>query len=350
VATSKELTPRRKGAENAEMDAFRRLSILCASPLREFFALSGRQIMISGTLHSSAQGQLSIGAHMLRLLILACSVFCAHVLLGAEPEAILLWPNGAPGSEGKTTPEVIELTSSGERNVTQIHKPSLTPYLPAAGKGNGAAIVIAPGGGHSKLCVDHEGHNLARWLAERGTAAFVLKYRLAREKDSTYTLEKDAVGDMQRAIRLVRSRAKEWNIEANKVGALGFSAGGELAFMAAMQDGNGDAQAADEIDRQNARPDFQCLIYPGKSSRIEVTKDMPQAFIVCGYGDRQDIAHGMAEVYLKFKDAGVPAELHIYAAAGHGFGVRDSNRGAVSHWPNRLDEWLADKVVKSPRS
>jgi endo-1,4-beta-xylanase len=287
---------------------------------------------------------------MLRLLLSIVALLATNVLLAAEPEAILLWPNGAPGSEGKTAPEVIELTSSGERNVTQIHKPSLTPYLPAAGKGNGAAIVIAPGGGHSKLCVDHEGHNLARWLAENGTAAFVLKYRLSREKDSTYSLEGHAVGDMQRAIRLVRSRAKEWNIDPKKIGALGFSAGGELAFMAAMQDGNSEANATDDIDKQNARPDFQCLIYPGKSSRIEVTKGMPQAFIVCGYGDRQDIAHGMAEVYLKFKDAGVPAELHIYAAAGHGFGVRDSTRGAVSHWPDRLNEWLADKVVKFPRS
>src|SRR4029078_6555672 len=122
---------------------------------------------------------------------------------------------------------------------------------PVAAKGNGAAIVIAPGGGHSKLCVDHEGHNLARWLAERGTAAFVLKYRLAREKDSTYTLEENAVGDMQRAIRLVRSHAKDGNIDPKKIGALGFSAGGELAFMAAMQDGNGDSSAGDEIDRQN---------------------------------------------------------------------------------------------------
>jgi endo-1,4-beta-xylanase len=173
---------------------------------------------------------------------------------------------------------------------------------------------------------------------------------LSREKDSTYTLERHAVGDMQRAIRLVRSRAKEWHIDPAKVGALGFSAGGELAFIAAMQDGKSESAAADEIDRQNARPDFQCLIYPGKSSRISVTKDMPQAFIICGFGDRQDIAHGMAEVYLKFKDAGVPAELHIYAAAGHGFGVRQSTSGAVGRWPERLDEWLADRVLKSPRS
>ena len=285
---------------------------------------------------------------MLRYSVTTLAILFAPLLAAAEPQATMLWPNGAPGSEGKTAEEAVEVTRSGERNITQIHKPSLTPYLPAAGNANSAAIVIAPGGGHSKLCIDHEGHNLARWLAERGIAAFVLKYRLSREKDSTYTLEGHAVGDMQRAIRLVRSRAKEWNVDPQKVGALGFSAGGELAFMAAMQPGSGSSATSDEIDKQSGRPDFQCLIYPGKSSRIAVDKDMPQAFIVCGYGDRQDIAHGMAEVYLKFKDAGVPAELHIYAAAGHGFGVRDSTRGAVAHWPARLEEWLADKVLKEP--
>jgi acetyl esterase/lipase len=285
---------------------------------------------------------------LLAVPLVALILITAPQLSAAEPEAILLWPQGAPGSEGKSADEAVEVTRSGERNITQVHKPSLTPYLPAADKESGAAIVIAPGGGHSKLCVDHEGHNLARWLADHGTAAFVLKYRLSREKDSTYTLEEHAVGDMQRAIRLVRSRAAEWKIDPAKVGALGFSAGGELAFMAAMQTGQGDPAASDEIEHQSARPDFQCLIYPGKSARIEVAQDMPQAFIVCGYGDRPDIAVGMAEVYLKFKEAGVPAELHIYSAAGHGFGVRDSASGAVARWPDRLNEWLADRVLKSP--
>src|SRR5688572_11235903 len=98
---------------------------------------------------------------MLRYSLAALAFLSASILVAAEPPAILLWPNGAPGSEGKTAEEAVEVTRSGERNITQIHKPSLTPYLPAAGKANGAAIVIAPGGGHSKLCIDHEGHNLA---------------------------------------------------------------------------------------------------------------------------------------------------------------------------------------------
>ncbi len=283
---------------------------------------------------------------MLRLFTVCLTIVFAQTLVAAEPQSVLLWPNGAPGSEGKTAEEVVETTGSGERNITSVHKPSLTPYLPDADKANGVAIVIAPGGGHSKLCMDHEGHNLAKWLAEHGVAAFILKYRLCREKDSSYTLEGHAVADMQRAIRLVRNQAKEWHVNPKRVGALGFSAGGELAFLAAMQEGLGDHAAADVVDKENARPDFQCLIYPGKSDRIAVTKGMPQAFIVCGYGDRKDISHGMAEAYLKFKEAGVPAELHIYSAAGHGFGVRNSNKGAAARWPSRLEEWLADNVLK----
>jgi endo-1,4-beta-xylanase len=282
---------------------------------------------------------------MNRILAVGLVLLCSRAITAAEPLPILLWPNGAPGSEGKTDDEKVETTPGGERNVTCVHKPSITPYLPEARKGNGVAIVIAPGGGHSKLCMDHEGYNLAKWLAERGTAAFVLKYRLSLEKDSTYTLDEHAVGDMERAIRLLRSRAAEWKIDPKKVGALGFSAGGELVFLAAMKDDKGDPKATDPIETQSGKPDFQCLIYPGKSNRIVVTKEMPQAFIVCGYGDRQDISHGMAEVYLKFKEAGVPAELHIYSAAGHGFGVRPSNKGAASRWPSRLEEWLDDKVL-----
>jgi endo-1,4-beta-xylanase len=273
-------------------------------------------------------------------------IFVVRNAACAEPEPILLWTSGAPGSEGKTAEEVVETLPSGERNISNVHKPSLIPYLPEAGKGTGVAIVIAPGGGHSKLCMDHEGHNLARKLAADGITAFILKYRLCREKDSTYTLEGHAVADMQRAIRLVRQRASEWKVDAHRIGALGFSAGGELAFLSAMNEGKGDPAAADEIDRQSGRPNFQCLIYPGKSNLITVNKETPQAFIVCGYGDRKDISHGMAEAYLKFKEAGVKCELHIYSAAGHGFGVRENSKGAAARWPARLEEWIEDNVKK----
>lgn len=259
-----------------------------------------------------------------------------------EPKEILLWPNGAPGSEGKTGQEKVRIAETGDHVVSGIHHPSITPYLPVKNKATGAAVIIAPGGGHTELWIDHEGYTLARWLSERGIAAFVLKYRLAREPNSTYTIDEHEVGDMQRAIRLVRSRAKEWNIDTSRIGVMGFSAGGEVAGLSAMRFDSGKENATDAIDRENSRPDFQALIYPGGSARFEVAKNSPPLFLVGGYKDRADIAEGIANVYLKYKRAGIPAELHIYANVGHGFGVRATNKGAVAGWPDRFTEWLSD--------
>ncbi len=274
--------------------------------------------------------------------LLALSLLPATILSANQPKEIPLWPDSAPGSEGKSGPEAARVTPSGERVVSNVHRPSITPYLPPKEKSTGAAVIIAPGGGHRELWADHEGHNIARWLSSRGVAAFVLKYRLAREANSTYTVDDHALADLQRAIRLTRSRAQEWGVNPSRVGVMGFSAGGELAALASMRFDGGNKEAADAIERESSRPDFQALIYPGSSRRFAPIKDSPPVFIVCGYGDRPDISQGMAEVYLKFKQVGVPAELHIYASAGHGFGVRDNNTKAVGKWPVRFEEWLGD--------
>jgi endo-1,4-beta-xylanase len=260
-----------------------------------------------------------------------------------EPAAVVLWPDGAPGARADGGETAVRIAEGGERVLSNIHQPTLTPYLPDNGSATGCAVIIAPGGGHRELWSDHEGHNLARWLRDRGIAAFVLLYRLAREDESTYTVDEHALGDLQRAIRLVRSRADEWRVKPDRVGVIGFSAGGELAALAAMRGDAGQADADDPISRQSSRPDFQALIYPGRSERFTVAEDAPPLFIVCGYNDRPDISRGMAELYLKYKDAGVPAELHIYAEAGHGFGVRASDRGAHASWPERFKDWLGDR-------
>jgi acetyl esterase/lipase len=275
-----------------------------------------------------------------------CGLF-AFVLLNAmsavtEPTEILLWPNGAPGSEGKADPEKMRVTDQGDIVISSVNKPSITPYIPTAEKATGAAVVIAPGGGHAELWISHEGYTLAHWLQEHGIAAFVLKYRLAHEKNSTYTVDKDELADMQRAIRLVRNRAKGWGIDTSKIGVMGFSAGGELAGLAAMKFSPADKSAVDPIDRESDRPDFQGLIYPGNLSRLEITKNSPPAFIAAGYQDRADISEGVARLYLKFKEVKVPAELHIYANIGHGFGIRKSNQGAVTLWPEEFRLWLFD--------
>ena len=260
------------------------------------------------------------------------------------PKEIPLWPNGAPGSEGKTAPEKVVTSANGERQVSSINNPSITPFLPAKESANGAAVLVIPGGGHRVLCVDHEGENVARFLTAHGIAAFVLKHRLAREEGSTYTIAEHAFADTERAMRLIRSRAAEWNVDPARLGAIGFSAGGELVALIAMKSSDGQADAADPIDRQNARPAFQALIYPGRSGDILPTKDAPPAFLACGEKDRQDIAEGLAETYLRFKRAGASAELHVYAGVGHGFGLRDGMKGPIAAWPERFAEWLDSRA------
>src|SRR6266404_9561247 len=172
------------------------------------------------------------------------------ILLASElPKEIPLWPDGAPGSEGKTNKEVIGVSKSGEISVWSIHNPSLTPYLPPKDKATGTALLVIPGGGHRNLAITHEGYNVAEWLSEHGIAAFVLKHRLARETNSTYKIEVEALADTQRAMRYIRSRAQEWGIDPARIGAIGFSAGGELVNMACARFDNGKADSSDPIER-----------------------------------------------------------------------------------------------------
>jgi acetyl esterase/lipase len=266
----------------------------------------------------------------------------AAALHADTPKEILLWPNAAPGSEGKDTPEVVTTDAGGEVRVNNVNKPTLTPFLPAGGKGNGAAVIVAPGGGHSVLCMTHEGFNPAKWLADHGTAAFVLKYRLAKEPGSTYTVDDHAVADMSRAVRYVRSHAAEFGLRPNAIGVMGFSAGGEVCAIAAMRFDSGKADATDLLEKVSSRPDFQALIYPGRSQRIEPIKESPPAFLAASAKDREDISEGLLPVYLKFKRAAVPVELHLYSSGGHGFGLRDGKSAPVHAWIERLDEWMRD--------
>jgi endo-1,4-beta-xylanase len=262
-----------------------------------------------------------------------------------------LWPNGAPGSEArKNEPE--KTTGS---NVSNIHNPSLTVYLPAKDSATGAAVIVAPGGGHQRHAIQHEGYNVAQWLADHGVAAFILKYRLAKDEANPagspqpYTVDRDALADAQRAFRLVRSRAQEWGVRPDAIGIIGFSAGGEVALLAATRGTDAKLQPTDAVDRQSARANFFGLIYPGGLPRtdIELTKETPPAFLAAGYGDRQNISEGLAEFYLKCKRAGVLAELHMYAGAGHGFGVRDTNKSPSGAWIARFHEWMADRKFLS---
>lgn len=271
-----------------------------------------------------------------------------------HPSALPLWPNGAPGSEArKDEPEAISWRQEPDivfPVISNIHQPSLTPYFPDRARATGAAVIIAPGGGHMQLTIDREGYELARWLADRGVAAFVLKNRLARDGSNPpntpqpYKIEVHALADMQRAIRLVRARAAEWRLKPDRIGVVGFSAGGELALLAALRHDAGKPDAEDPIERVSSRPDFFAPIYPGglAGRDTEIAKDRtPPAFLLCAYDDR--MPEQLATFFLALRRAGVPAELHIYGRGGHGFGVRaDRPEYAVSAWPQRFVDWLGD--------
>ncbi len=275
-------------------------------------------------------------------------LICFRGIVSAQPQAILLWPNGVPGSDGRTSgsknsedsEETIRVNEYGEHIVSGIHQPAIIPYLPTREKATGAAVIVAPGGGHKELWMDHEGYSVAKWLSDHGVAAFILKYRLAREPGSAYTIEGSALPDIKRAIRLVRSRASEWELNPEHIGVMGFSAGGELAALASTRYDEGTSSAADPVERENSKPAFQALLYPAIPHDMKVSKETPAAFLACGEDDRPEIAQGLPELYLALKRASVSAELHVYAGVGHGFGIRQNNGPAVSLWPQLFLDWL----------
>ena len=268
---------------------------------------------------------------------------------GGQSQVVTLWSSGAPDSAVKFSPETVRLNDEGEHIVSNVHAPSLSVFLPAPGKATGAAVVVVPGGGHTELWMDHEGYHVAQFLAAHGVAAFVLKYRLARAKDSTYTVEGSALADVQRAIRLVRSRSLEWHLDPDHVGVMGFSAGGELAALAATHYDAGAMSSADPVERQSSRPAFQALFYPAIPQGLTPSKQTPPAFLAVGADDQPAISQGTATLYAALRKAGVPAELHNYTGVGHGFGLRSRNMGPVAEWPRTFVEWLDKRgFTKSP--
>jgi acetyl esterase/lipase len=282
------------------------------------------------------------------VLLFASSAIAVH-----NGDSTPLWPNGAPGSETMANrPEILTPPAKpgDSTHVSGIHNPSLLVYLPPKDKTTGAAMIVAPGGGHQFLSIDTEGTNVAEWLNSVGVAAFVLKYRLAREPGSSYKVDVHPYADAQRAIRMIRARAGEWSVDASRVGIMGFSAGGEVAMMASTRFDSGNADAVDPIERQSSRPNFQILIYPGlqadkiQADGFQVTKDTPPTFMLAADNDKGP-STAIPALYLALKSAGVPAEIHIYNSGGHGFGLRqpDPRPNVIySTWASRLQEWMAD--------
>lgn len=262
---------------------------------------------------------------------------CAGAL--AQVAAIALWPDGAPGSERRRN----EAEVMRDTYVSNVHAPSLTVVKADARHANGAAIIVVPGGGHRILVMQNEGMLPAKALNRMGVTAFVLKYRLARDAGSSYTIDGDGAADLRRAVRWVRAHASEYGIDPRRVGVMGFSAGGELVSLVADNPAPASTCAGDAIDKLSARPDFQVLVYPGPLGvPAKAVQNAPPAFIVAGSNDKCCAPPALA-LYQQLVAAGVSAELHMYADTDHGFNLAQrSERISIQHWPDRLADWLSD--------
>lgn len=278
---------------------------------------------------------------MLTTLLAAAAAF------QIQPIRIPLWANGAPGSEAhKGEPE-----QAKDWWVKNIHDPSINVFLPPADKRTGAAVLIFPGGGHNQLVYPPEGVEPAQYLASQGIVAIAVKYRLFREQGSTYTFENATVPDSYRAMRVVRAHAAEWGIDKNKIGAMGFSAGGENVSGIAFGPGLGDLNSADPIEKESGRPDFIVEIYPGPLGiPAEIPKNPPPAFLLISNDDdgHMDPVLRLMNGYRKVKGS---LEAHVYTLGGHGFNMGNRSKlDSIKTWPQRLTDWLADTGISKQKS
>jgi acetyl esterase/lipase len=274
-------------------------------------------------------------------------LFVIPVTLMAQdkPAVIPLWPKGAPGFENRRN----EPEQAKDYWVKNIHNPSLTVFLPPAGKANGAAVVVCPGGGHRLLVYTAEGIDPAKYLSNLGVTVFVLKYRLGRDTLSPYKIDVHAKQDGYRAMRLVRSKAAEYGLDANRIGMMGFSAGGEVVDMVAYGQGKGDQSAPDPIDRLNARPNFLIQIYPGPGYIPDVLPaDAPPVFLLAA-NDDACCSVSVVKLLERYRAAKIPVELHLYTQGDHGFNMGNRSKlQSISTWPQRMADWLTDNGYLNP--
>jgi acetyl esterase/lipase len=281
------------------------------------------------------------------------------IALADKPLVVKLWPGKAPEETGtigaekvvmspKLSRKQVEVTEP-TRMVTNVTKPTITIYRPAKDKDTGTAVLICPGGGYWNLFWQLEGEEVAAWLNSLGVTGIILKYRVPRRPDEPKgEPARRPLQDAQRAVSLVRSKAREWGIHPKRIGMVGFSAGGHLAIATAMSFDKRTYRPIDDIDKVSCRPDFAILVYSGYlkakdkdelAPGLRIPARTPPIFLAHGGDDIISPPEHSVIMYLALKRAGVPAELHIYAGAAHDFGVRRSDR-PCSTWTESCARWL----------
>ncbi len=291
----------------------------------------------------------------------------SHITMAQD--VIKLWPDAAiPNAiPGKTVTEKSETGADGILRISDVTVPTLTVYPATGANATGAAIMICPGGGYWILAASHEGSDVAKWFTERGITAFVLKYRLPNDQIMTHPEEVPLLDAMQ-GMKLIRQRAAQYKVDPNKIGIMGFSAGGHLASTLSTHYFRTNEAAATSAARPNAaRPNFAILLYPvitfgakahagsrekllGKnpsaeqiayySNELQVTDQTPPTLLVHATDDNVVPVENSIDYYMALKKAHVPAEMHLYPSGGHGFGLRTVGKGSVANWPDACQGWL----------
>jgi acetyl esterase/lipase len=284
---------------------------------------------------------------LLTLFVASFFVFTSHA-----DEPIKLWPNGAPGEKGDIGPER-DMTAPTDHNVAgkpverlgNVSVPTITVYRPHKWKDTGTAVVVCPGGGYRILAIDLEGREICHWLNSIGVTGVLLKYRVPSQQGTDRSGA--PLQDVQRAIGMVRSHAEDWHIAPNRIGVLGFSAGGHLSALVSTFYDKRAYPTVDSADEFSCRPDFTVLVYPaylldkhggGLSPEFNVTSNTPPTFIVQAEDDHVPI-EGDLYYYMALKKANVLAEMHLFPVGGHGYGLRPTDK-AVTSWPKLAEDWM----------
>lgn len=282
----------------------------------------------------------------IKVMLTLCSFFFSLVFVAQaqNDELIRIWPDKVPGETAPKHPAVVTDNHSGDvTRLTDVTDPTLKVFLPDEKVNNGAAVIVCPGGGYRILAIDKEGYEVAEWLNTLGYTAFVLEYRVPQKQEG-------ALNDIQRAIRIVRSGANEWNLDPNKIGVIGFSAGGSLAARASTRYKEETYTAQDAKDKVSSKPNFAMLIYPAYLDKgenrsltpeLKVDENTPPMFLFATADDAH--ANSALVMATALRDNKIPVSLHLLPKGGHGYGLRTGNPAGET-WPQLAETWLKSTV------